>query len=657
MAAVVAHDRVEAVDLAELSPTASSRARRLIVPVAVIAAICVVGVAIGPDVPSWLDAHVVSAVDSVYDWTVRNNDSHWLFTWIFQPISDAVEWAVDAVLWVLRELRWPGVLTLVGLIGWRTGGTRAAVAGVLCLAGCGVLGFWDDTMVTMALMLVAVAVALAIGFPLGIVAGRNDRAERSLRGVLDTAQVMPAYVYLLPAVVIFGIRTPAAIVATVIFAVAPAVRLTSHGLRSVPVVATEVGTSFGCTTRQLLTKVQLPMARRAMLLGLNQVIMMAFAIVVLAALVGTGGLGQRVVDGLEKVSVGLAFAPGLAIVLAAISLDRISTGERLRHKRATTTGHGRHAAVGVALGAGMVVGVAALAHLFGADDFPSSWRFDVAGPVNDAVDWVNEHLRTGVPVVGGTGSFSDFLVLHVLDPVRDVLVDSPWWAIVAAVVAIGWASGGWRLGTLCGACFVGIVSMRNWELAMDTLSQVLVIVVIAVALAVPIGVWAGRSNRVQRVLRPVLDAAQVMPAFVYLVPVIFLFRVGRVPGVIAAVIYALPPCIRIVDLGLRQVPREPREAATSFGATSRQELFKVQLPMSTPAIMLGINQTVLLVLSMVVIAGLTGSGALGLETVYGLTKGEVGRGVAGGVSIVLLAITLDRITQAWGNRLRQNQGG
>ena len=357
MAVVVAHDRLEGVDLAELAPTASNRARRLIVPVVVIAAICIVGAAIGPAVPSWLDAHVVPAVDSVYDWTVLNNDSHWLFTWIFQPISDALEWAVDAVLWVLRELRWPGVLTLVGLIGWRTGGTRAAVAGVLCLAGCGILGFWDDTMVTMALMLVAVVVALAIGFPLGIVAGRNDRAERSLRGVLDTAQVMPAYVYLLPAVVIFGIRTPAAIVATVIFAVAPAVRLTSHGLRSVPVVATEVGTSFGCTSRQLLSKVQLPMARRAMLLGLNQVIMMAFAIVVLAALVGTGGLGQRVVDGLEKVDVGLAFAPGLAIVLAAISLDRISTGDR--PKRTSATGQDRHAAVGLAMGGGLVIAVAA----------------------------------------------------------------------------------------------------------------------------------------------------------------------------------------------------------------------------------------------------------------------------------------------------------
>ena len=233
-----------------------------------------------------------------------------------------------------------------------------------------------------------------------------------------------------------------------------------------------------------------------------------------------------------------------------------------------------------------------------------------------------------------------------------MLVDSPWWAVIAAMVAIGWVSGGWRLATICGACFTGIAAMRNWALAMDTLSQVLVIVVISVALAVPIGIWAGRSDRVQRVMRPVLDAAQVMPAFVYLVPVIFLFRVGRVPGVVAAVIYALPPCIRIVDLGLRQVPREPREAAISFGATPRQELAKVQLPMAWPSIMLGVNQTVLLVLSMVVIAGLTGSGALGLETVYGLTKGEVGRGVAGGVSIVLLAIALDRITQAWGMRHR-----
>jgi glycine betaine/proline transport system permease protein len=185
---------------------------------------------------------------------------------------------------------------------------------------------------------------------------------------------------------------------------------------------------------------------------------------------------------------------------------------------------------------------------------------------------------------------------------------------------------------------------------MDTLSQVLVAVAISIALAIPIGIWAGRSDRVERLLRPLLDAAQVMPPFVYLVPVLLLFNVGRVPGVIASVVYALPPAIRLTNLGLRQVPFAPREAAISFGATPIQEMTKVQLPLALRSIMLGINQTVLMVLSMVVIAGLIGGGALGLETVYGLTKSETGRGVAGGVAIVLLAIVLDRISQAWGTR-------
>ena len=194
------------------------------------------------------------------------------------------------------------------------------------------------------------------------------------------------------------------------------------------------------------------MARRAMLLGLNQVIMMAFAIVVLAALVGTGGLGQRVVDGLEKVDVGLAFAPGLAIVLAAISLDRISTGDR-----PATPPSGRSQPIDtlrVGLGdraLALVIAVAAR--------LPAARRRRLPDRAGGSTSpdrsttpstWVNDHLRNGVPVVGGTGSFSDFLVIHVLDPVRDVLVDSPWWAVVAAVVAIGWASGGWRLGRCAG---------------------------------------------------------------------------------------------------------------------------------------------------------------------------------------------------------------
>lgn len=625
------------------------------VPVVALVALSIVGAAIGHKVPSWLDAHVKPWFDSVYRWSQLNNGTNWAFRFFFHPIADAITWCNDRVLWVLRTLRWPGVLALIGVIGYRTGGRRALITGVLAFAGCGVLGFWNDTLITVSLMLVAVVIALLIGIPLGIWAGLSTKADRIMRSILDTAQVMPAFCYLLPLVVAFGIGIPPAVVATIIYAVPPAVRLTSLGIRSVALTSTEVGTSFGCTAPQLLIKVRLPLARRAILLGINQVIMMAFGVVVISALVGTGGLGQDVSDGLAKVDVGMAFAPGLAIVLAAVTIDRITTGERAHKQKRisknntvqTIQDNPRYAMASVL---GGIVLIAVIAKLLGLNDFPTAWNIDVATPVNKAAQWVNDHFRNGVPIIGGTGSFSDFFVIHLLTPMRDLFQAAAWWVVVVIAAAVGWSSGGWRLGATCGACFVGIGTLQVWDLSMDTLSQVFVAVIISVALAVPIGIWAGRSDRVERLLRPMLDAAQVMPAFVYLVPVIFLFNVGRVPGVIASVIYAIPPGIRLTSLGLRQVPSAPREAALSFGATPRQELVKVQLPLALRSIMLALNQTIIMVLSMVVIAALIGGGGLGLETVYGLRKGEIGRGMAGGLAIVLLAIVLDRITQAWGNR-------
>ncbi len=636
----------------------SPRSTQLVIPAIAIATIVIVGLLLGHRVPSWLDLHVSQRVDRLYHWTQLHNGTSWVFKGILTPIASAIRSFNDAVLWILRSLRWPGVLAFVGLVGYRTAGWRAAITGIVALGACGVLGFWDDTLITVALMLVSVVIALVIGVPLGVWSGLSSRAERAMRAILDTAQVMPAFVYLLPLVIAFGIKIPPAVIATVIFAVPPAVRLTSLGIRSVSNTTVEVGQSFGCTGRQLLVKVRLPMARRAILLGINQVIMMAFGVVVICALVGTGGLGQDVLNGLQSVNVGKAFAPGLALVFAAITIDRITTNDGSKRG-----GAGRNRAVKYPLATmatkhyalatiAVVIAVAVVAKLVGAHDFPTSWSIGVAKPVNTATNWVNEHFRHGVPVVGGTASFSDFLTLHVLNPTRNVFQGAAWWLVVAIAVAVGSFSGSarrrWRLGFLCGACFVGIAALHVWELAMDTLSQVFVAIAISFLLALPIGILAGRSDRVERLLRPLLDTAQVMPAFVYLVPVIFLFNVGRVPGVIASVIYAIPPAIRLISLGLRQVPLAPREAATSFGATPGQELVKVQLPLAARSIMLAVNQTIIMVLSMVVVAALIGAGGLGLETVYGLRKGEIGRGVAGGLAIVLLAIALDRVTQAWG---------
>ena len=630
--------------------------QRWMIGVLALLVVLFLGRSTGKEVPTWLDGHVLRWVDDRYDWIVIHRDTFWLFKYFFSPISHVLDSMCDFVLWTLRKLRWPGVVAGAGLIGIRTSGARAGLTGVLSLMAVGLLGHWDATMITLSLMIVSVFVALLIGIPLGIWAGRSDRANNALRTVLDAAQVMPTYVYLLPAAVFFGIRNPSAVVATVVFAVPPAVRLTSLGIRSVPVVLNEVGASFGSNSRQLLVKVQLPLARRTILLGLNQVIMMAFGVVVIASLVGTGGVGGEVLIGLQKVNVGKAFSAGMAIVFAAIALDRISTGERSTSKRKRSPLStmpvllAGHPMAGVGVGAGLVALVGGASSLMNVKAFPVWKWLRVETWANDATDWANRHLRKGVPIIGGTGSISDWLVIHILTPTRDLLQHLPWWSVILVFALIAFASGGERVAVIVVTCFVVIAGLRVWDLAMDTLSQVFVAVMLSSLIALPVGIIAGRSDRVNRLLRPLLDVAQVLPPFVYLVPVIFLFNVGRVPGVIASVIYAVPPGIRLISHGLRQVPMSARESAISFGASPLQELRKVQLPLAVRSIMLGLNQVIMMVLAMVIVAALIGAGALGLETVYGLTKSEIGNGVAGGLAIVALAIVLDRITQAWGNR-------
>ncbi|HEY5424271.1 MAG TPA: ABC transporter permease subunit [Ilumatobacteraceae bacterium] len=638
--------------VAAARPTTLSRRTMTIIASAVglVVLIVVYKVTRGQEVPSWLNVHVQQHAQDAYHWITQNTGRNWLLDAV-KSIGTGINWLEKRALSLLRVLHWTGVIALVFVIGYMRAGLRTAILAALTMLCIGLCGFWDLTMITLAIMLVAVALAMLIGVPLGVWTGLSDRAERRIRPVLDTAQVMPAYVYLIPCVAFFGIGVPAAIIATLVFAVAPAVRLTSLGLRQVPVVSTEVGRSFGSTGTQLLGKVQLPLARKTVLLGLNQVIMMAFGVVVIASQIGTGDVGNQVVLGLQHLDAKLAFSAGFCIVFAAIALDRITTGERrAKHGVRTTVWIVDRRRMWIACLA-IVVVAAVAAVLFGVEDFPS-WRIGIGSWAKSAIDWLNENVRNGVPIVGGTGSINDFLIRDVLDPIRGVLQSAAWWLVVAFFGLLGYVSGGWRLAALCSGALVGIAAMNNWDLAMDTLSQVLVAVAISVALAIPIGIWCGRSRWVEGALRPFLDTAQVLPQFVYLVPVVFLFHVGRIPGIIAAVVYALPPGIRLVSLGLKEVSFAPREAAISFGATPRQELFKVQLPLAFRSIMLGINQVILMVLATVIIAGLIGGGALGLEAVGGFTKPnlKMGDGVAAGVSIVLLAMILDRLTQAWGNR-------
>lgn len=244
--------------------------------------------------------------------------------------------------------------------------------------------------------------------------------------------------------------------------------------------------------------------------------------------------------------------------------------------------------------------------------------------------------------------------LHVLVWLEQVLRGAPWWAVVLAVIAIAWmVSRRLVLSISMGAllCVIGVLGL--WDAGMQTLSLMIMAVATSVIIGIPLGIVMARVNWLRSIMMPVLDVMQTMPSFVYLIPVVMLFGLGKIPAIIATVIYAVPPLIRLTDLGIRLVDQEVLEASRAFGANSRQQLFGVQLPLALPNIMAGINQTTMMALSMVVIASMIGARGLGYEVLLGINRLEVGRGLLAGLGIVVLAVLFDRITQSYGQRVRR----
>ncbi|MGW4323205.1 ABC transporter permease [Streptomyces sp. NPDC004684] len=594
--------------------------------------------------PHALTVDLTKPLASAGDWVIDNRDSHPLFLYFFGYISNAVVLSVRAVYLTLLAAGWTGVTVFGALVAWRVAGVRLAAGTAAALLACGALGMWVPTMQTLALMVVAVLASIVLGTLLGLAAGLSDRLERALRPVLDTMQVLPAFAYLLPVVLVFGIGVPAAVLATVVYAAPPMARLTSLGLRSADPGVMEAVESLGATFRQRLLTARLPLARKEIMLGVNQTIMMALSMAVIASMIGAGGLGDRVYQALASVDVGAALAAGIPIVLLAVVLDRVTAavGERLGAGSEATPQRtaARWSVLAVVTAAAVLIG-----RLTGTLTWPGGWVADIAAPVNTAKDWMVDHLYSGVPVVGGTADWAARFTTWVLDPIRDGLQWLPWWGLLLVVAAVAWLIGTWRTALTATLAMAAIGVLGVWKPSLDTLSQVLAAVAVTLVIGLGAAVAAARSARCERVLRPVLDVCQTMPQFVYLIPVVALFGVGRAPAAAAAVIYALPAVIRIVSQGLGQVDPGALEAARSLGATGAQQLWQVQLPLARRALLLAVNQCVVLVLAVVVVGGLVGGGALGYDVVFGLAQGDLATGLVAGAAIVCLGLVLDRVTQ------------
>ncbi|MEO5834566.1 MAG: ABC transporter permease subunit [Nakamurella sp.] len=599
------------------------------------------------------------------DWVDANRNTSAVFVYFLNYVQLGVE-AVGSFVTALiarsdtglgiPQIGWLGLIAVGTWIAAALGNLRVAGLTLAVLLVISMQGLWAPATDTLSLVISAVFFALLVGIPLGVWAGTSERVHRVVTPVLDFMQILPSFAYLAPLVLVFAIGPASAIVATVIYAAPPVIRITAHGLRQVPVTTREAVDSIGATGSQRLRTVLIPMARRTIIIGINQTIMAALSMVTIAALIGAPGLGLTVAQALQTLDVGTAFNAGLAIVLLAICFDRVTTAAGIRAETAIRAGRTSRRMRWVGLCVGVVITAVAVQlsrTMLWAAQVPD--QLPKIGPslsrgVDTATSWVQDHFS--VITLG----LKDWFSTTILNPLENLLTGSPFFMVGLVLLVVAAVVGGWRTMVTVLVALAALVALGVWSDAMVTLAATLVATVLVMVISIPTGVWMGRSRMADRLLRPILDAGQTMPAFVYLVPFLGLFGPSRFTAIVAAIVYAAPAAIKIIADGIGQVPATTVEAATSSGSTSWQLITKVQLPMSRSAIALAANQGLIYVLSMVVVGALVGAGALGYDVIAGLNQqARFGKGLAAGLTLVVLGILIDRITQAAARRTRRTE--
>jgi glycine betaine/proline transport system permease protein len=610
------------------------------------------------------------SISAAMKWLI-NDATFGLFT--FQQFTRSIAWCfnwlLEAAYGVLAEgftfgkgedalhiphVSWIALIIVLVMFARRVGDRGLMLFVGFCFAYLAVFGQWASAMVTLASIVISVPFGVAAGLLVGIAAYRKPWVERAVTPVLDLMQTVPVFAYLVPILFLFGFGPVAAMIATMIYAAPPMVRLTVLALRGVPEEIKEYGRMAGCSQRQHMWKVMVPAAKSGLLVGLNQVVMLSLNMVIIASMIGAGGLGFDVLHALRRLAIGEGLEAGIAITLLAIALDRLSQAAANRPPPA----HGsvragswfvrnRLALAALAL---MVFSMAAGTVVPVITDYPASMTVTTGKFWDHVVQWLNINLYDTITIV------KTWLLVNIMLPVKGFMVALPWPVLLGILAFAGWRLGGWRLALLPLALGAFILVTGNWEKAMITIYLCGLSVVIAALIGIPLGIWAAVEPRRRRATLAVIDTLQTLPSFVYLIPVIMLFGVGDFSAMIAVVAYALAPAVRYSIHGLRQVPEHLVEAGRAQGCSRGQMLWKVRLPLALPEIMLGINQTIMMALSMLVITALVGTRDLGQEVFTALAKADTGKGIVAGLCVAFIAITADRLIQAWSRRRKAQLG-
>lgn len=560
----------------------------------------------------------------------------------------------SSAIQLLPPLSWIAVIAIVGAIGHYAAGWRLALFSAGCFLFLAIFGQWNSAMVTLASILVAAPIGVVGGLLLGLAAYRWPRFEKAITPVLDLMQTIPVFAYLVPILFLFGFGPTAAIVATVIYAMPPMTRITVLALHGVPSEVQELGRMIGCTRRQMTWRVMVPSARETLMVGVNQVIMLSLNMVIIASMIGAGGLGFDVLAALRRLDIGAGLVAGLAIVALAVALDRLSQAMALKMGDFRADG-GKKSFVSrypYLVAAACVIAVTAILGLAvpALQTYPQAMTVASGTAIGRAVEWINVNYFDTLEAI------KNAMLLNVLVPFKRFLGGLPWLGVTGLLAYAGWRLGGLRLALLVAVLAFLIAATGQWEKAMITVYLCGVSVVIAALIGVPIGIVSAERKQLWRVVQAIIDTLQTLPSFVYLMPAVMLFRVGDFTAMLAVVAYAVAPAIRYTALGLQKV--EPRliEAGRAMGCTKWQLLTKIKLKLALPDIMLGINQTIMFALSMLVITALVGTRDLGQEVYIALTKADTGRGLVAGLAVAFIAIIADRLIAAGAARTKIRLG-